>query len=128
MEVRPVSVSSMEPKPVPAKEEGRAHPAALQGQMPPEADVKEDEWVKPVDGSEDIRAFTEHLAEAVNEALKNMRYSLEFVVEQKDRSLTVRVLDSEGEVIREIPPEEIRNLQKRLLEMMGVLFDQKEGS
>jgi flagellar protein FlaG len=57
-----------------------------------------------------------------------MRYSLEFVVEQKDRSLTVRVLDSEGEVIREIPPEEIRNLQKRLLEMMGVLFDQKEGS
>jgi uncharacterized FlaG/YvyC family protein len=31
-------------------------------------------------------------------------------------------------VIREIPPEEIRNLQKRLLEMMGVLFDQKEGS
>lgn len=128
MEVRPVSVAAMDPRPVAIKEEAKTHPPLPSGQMPPEGDVKEDEWVKPVDDSQDIRAFTEHLAEAVNEALKNMKYSLEFVVEQKEKSLTVRILDSEGEVIREIPPEEIRNLQRRLLEMMGVLFDKKEAS
>lgn len=128
MDVRPISgVSMMEARPLPLRDEGRPQVAAASGQGPAVEDLRDEQVVKPVEGTSDIQAFTEHLAEAVNEALKNMRYSLQFVVEAKDKSLTVRVLDSEGEVIREIPPEEIRNLQRRLLEMVGVLFDQKEG-
>lgn len=127
MDVRPISSPAMEARPVPVRDEAKVQVAPAAGQGPAAEDLKEEQVVRPVEGPSDIQAFTEHLAEAVNEALKNMRYSLQFVVEAKDKSLTVRVLDSEGEVIREIPPEEIRNLQKRLLEMVGVLFDQKEG-
>lgn len=127
MEVRAVQYSSIEARPVPLREEGKAQVAPATGQEPATSDVEETQWVRPMERGADLEAFTEHLAQAVNEALRSMKYSLQFVVEAKDEDVTVRVLDSEGEVVREIPPEEIRNLQRRLLEMVGVLFDQKEG-
>lgn len=127
MDVRPISGLFSEPRPVPLRDETRAEVVPSVGQDPAAPDLGNTEWVRPMERSADLQAFTEHLAEAVNEALRNMKYSLQFVVEAKDRSLTVRVLDSEGEVIREIPPEEIRSMQQRLLEMVGILFDEKEG-
>ncbi len=126
MEVRPISGLGTEPKSAPVREEARAQVSSISGQGPETSDVSHLQWVKPVDHSADIQAFSEHLAEAVNQALRSMRYSLQFVVNERGKDLTVRVLDSEGEVVREIPPEEIRKMQERLLEMMGVLFDRKE--
>lgn len=127
MDVRPVSGLTTEPRSSPLREEARAEASSVSGQGPTASDVSHLQWVKPVDHSSDIQAFSEHLAEAVNQALHNMKYSLQFVVNGKGRDLTVRVLDSEGQVVREIPPEEIRKMQERLLEMMGVLFDRREG-
>jgi len=127
MEVRPVSGLTTDPRSAPAREEARAQVSSISGQGPAASDVSHLQWVKPVDHSSDIQAFSEHLAEAVNQALRNMRYSLQFVVNGKGKDLTVRVLDAKGEVVREIPPEEIQKMQERLLEMMGLLFDRKEG-
>ncbi len=127
MDVRPVSGFGVEPRSSPLREEARAQVSSMAGQGPAASDVSHLQWVKPVEHSSDIQAFSEHLAEAVNEALRNMKYSLQFVVDGKGKDFMVRVLDSEGQVVREIPPEEIRKMQERLLEMMGVLFDRKEG-
>jgi flagellar protein FlaG len=127
MDVRPISGSVAEPRPIPLREEARGEVSSASSQGPAASDVSPLQWVKPVEHSSDIQAFSEHLAEAVNQALRNMRYSLQFVVNGKGKDLTVRVLDAEGEVVREIPPEEIQKMQERLLEMMGVLFDRKEG-
>ena len=37
----------------------------------------------------------------------------------------VRIVDARGEVVRQIPPDELIALSKRMGEMIGVLFDKK---
>lgn len=51
---------------------------------------------------------------------------LDFSVHGKTGRIQVSVTDKEsGEVIREIPPEEVLNLMAKLDEMMGILYDEK---
>ena len=51
---------------------------------------------------------------------------LDFTVHGDTGRIQVSVTDNEsGEVIREIPPEEILNLMAKLDEMMGILYDEK---
>jgi len=123
MDVRPISVAP-ELRSTPFRDDGRTFSAQPTDGQPAEKDLGNVQWVRPTESSGEVQVFSEHLTKAVNEALQSMRFSLQFVVDA-DR-LSVRVLDGEGDVIREIPPEEIQNMQQRLLEMVGVLFDKKE--
>jgi flagellar protein FlaG len=51
---------------------------------------------------------------------------LEFSIHKATGRTFVRVIRSEtGEIIREIPPEQILNLAAKIDEMMGILYDQK---
>ena len=50
--------------------------------------------------------------------------SLNFSVDESTQSLIVRVLDSSsGSIIRQIPPDEILALRRRLQAEAGILFD-----
>lgn len=49
---------------------------------------------------------------------------LEVSVDKKS-GVIVRIVDSQGNVVRQIPPEELIALAKRLDEVIGVLFDKK---
>lgn len=40
-------------------------------------------------------------------------------------AVIVRIVDSSGEVVRQVPPEELVALAKRLDEAIGLLFDKK---
>ena len=52
--------------------------------------------------------------------------SLDFSVHGGTGRIKVSVTDKNtGELIREIPPEQVLNLMAKLDEMMGILFDQK---
>lgn len=52
--------------------------------------------------------------------------SLSFSVHEATGRIKVDVTDKEtGEVVREIPPEQVLNLMAKIDEMMGILYDEK---
>lgn len=65
---------------------------------------------------------------AINQRLEEMgKASVQFNVDDKSGELIVTVVDrNTDEVIREIPPEEVRQLRARLSEMRGLLVN-REG-
>lgn len=106
-------------------------PSAVQP-LPPAAPPEEREVTRK-GKEEEVKAqeapeasdFTE-LVENVQENL-NMIHNvdLQFSIHEPSGQMVVKVTDgSTGEVIREIPSEEILNLADRLDEMIGLIFDQ----
>lgn len=62
--------------------------------------------------------------QAINEQLAILNQSLQFSVEAESRDVVVKIVDKEsGEVIKQIPPEEIVNLRKRLREMSSLFVE-----
>lgn len=49
--------------------------------------------------------------------------ALSFEVDEDRKDIIVTVKDSEGEIIRQIPPEEVMALRKRLEDLVGVFMD-----
>ncbi|MBM3302988.1 MAG: flagellar protein FlaG, partial [Deltaproteobacteria bacterium] len=45
------------------------------------------------------------LADRINEFMRSMNYSLQFVPDREAGIVVIRVLDGKGKVIRQIPPE-----------------------
>ncbi len=63
----------------------------------------------------------------LNENVSMLNQDVKFAYNDSIKSLTVEVVDaSTGKVIREIPPKEVINLQKKLSEVVGIIFDSKE--
>ncbi len=66
------------------------------------------------------------VVEDVQQYLQEHNIQLSFQVHEKTGDLVVRVLDKDsGEVIRQIPPEEILKLREKLEELTGVLLNGK---
>ncbi len=65
----------------------------------------------------------------INENVSILNKDVKFVYNEAIKSLVVKVIDAKtGKVIREIPPKEVINLQKKLSEVVGIIFDSKEVS
>jgi uncharacterized FlaG/YvyC family protein len=67
------------------------------------------------------------LANRIMAFLDASNYSIEFVPHQESGRVTIRVLDSAGKVIRQIPPEEINRLSRNAGSGTGILVDEKLG-
>jgi flagellar protein FlaG len=66
----------------------------------------------------------EQLQDATNELLSRMNIKLDFKVHKETDQMVVKVRNKESnEVIRQIPPEEMLELAKRMEEMSGMLLD-----
>lgn len=60
----------------------------------------------------------------LNEAMQTVGTALSFSVDKETGRTIVKVLDSKtGEVIRQIPAEEMVRVSQRIAKLMGVLFD-----
>jgi len=71
------------------------------------------------------REQLEEIREAVNEALKDMNVGLDFQEDEETQELVVKVMNRETEeMIRQIPPEAMLKVAKRMEEMTGLLLDQ----
>jgi flagellar protein FlaG len=56
----------------------------------------------------------------------NINFELSFHIHKETNQLIVQVLDPKtNEVIREIPPEELLLLAKKIHQLVGLLFDKK---
>ena len=63
------------------------------------------------------------LVEKIQEYLEELNISLKFRVDDKTGQIVVQVLDGAGDLIRQIPPEELLKLREKMKELRGVLFD-----
>jgi flagellar protein FlaG len=62
----------------------------------------------------------------VQDYLDNLNIQLSFDVHEKTGEMVVQVLDREsGELIRQLPPENLLDLKDKLNELRGVLFHQR---
>jgi flagellar protein FlaG len=62
--------------------------------------------------------------EAINEQLTLLNQSLQFRIDEDTRDVVIRVVDKDsGEVIKQIPPEEIMKLRRRLSEMSSLFVE-----
>lgn len=95
--------------------------------------VQENAPVLPVTGAAQKGQANSHLKNLIenqigilNSELGLRRISLNFSIDEDSDSLVVQVVDSDsGKVIRQIPPDEILTLRKRLEELIGIIFDAK---
>ena len=65
------------------------------------------------------------LAERLQSFLDSTSYSLQFVPDNKNGRVIIKVLDHAGEVIRQIPPEHMARLADELQSFTGLLVDEK---
>jgi uncharacterized FlaG/YvyC family protein len=65
------------------------------------------------------------VATGIMSFLAAAKYSLEFIPNQENGRVTIRVLDSAGKLIREIPPKEIDRLSRNTGSITGILVDEK---
>lgn len=71
----------------------------------------------------------EEVVDDLNDYTQMVQRQLEFSVDQDSGKTIIRVIDAEtGETIRDIPPEEIINMQKQLKEMSEQMFSREEAN
>lgn len=67
--------------------------------------------------------------ENLNQYAQSVQRQLEFSVDEESGKTIIRVIDAEtGETIRDIPPEEVLNMQKKLKETSDQLFNREESN
>lgn len=66
----------------------------------------------------------EKIKKATNEVLAQLNIQLDFEIDKTLGKVIVKVINKEtGKVIRQIPPEEMLKIAKRMEEMSGILID-----
>jgi flagellar protein FlaG len=66
----------------------------------------------------------EEIKKATNEVLAQLNIQLDFTLDKDLHKVVVKVINKEtGKVIRQIPPEEMLKIAKRMEEMSGILLD-----
>jgi uncharacterized FlaG/YvyC family protein len=75
----------------------------------------------PVECSE---AEVDVAVERLNKAAKALTSELRFSIHRETHRIMVRVVDSDGNVIREIPPERALDAYARMLDTLGLLVDE----
>ena len=67
-----------------------------------------------------------NIIKTINNNIQSLNQGIRFSYNENIKSLVVNVVNLEtGKVIRQIPPKDIINLQKKMSEVMGLIFDNK---
>jgi len=83
--------------------------------------------VMEIDSSEVTGKQLAEMVEDLNGFTQSIQRQLQFSIDDESGKVYVRVLDAETkDVIREIPSEEIRNMQKQLKEVSDDIFHKSE--
>lgn len=91
------------------KEKERANPPAGQVASPEEAEK-----------------LREKVAEGIKEFLRYSNWSVDLFIHEATHSVATKIVDNEtGEVIRQIPPEEVLDLRARFMELIRELMQRE---
>jgi flagellar protein FlaG len=62
--------------------------------------------------------------DAINAQLETMNRSLQFSINEKLKDIVVKIVDTKtGEIIRQIPPDEVLRLREHFKEMVGLILE-----
>lgn len=68
----------------------------------------------------------EKIVDKLSHQFRSTHTSLNFSIDDKTKSLVVKVIESDSEkVIRQIPPDEVLAIRNRIQELLGALFDKE---
>jgi flagellar protein FlaG len=60
----------------------------------------------------------------INNQLKSMNRSIRFSIDESVKDIVVKIVDKDsGEVIRQIPPDEVLRLREHFKEMVGLILE-----
>ena len=108
-------INAAQPVPVPEASASRV------SAVPPQPRSQQAAAQAPLSGD-----AARQLARQINDFLKSSSSNVEFVVDGDSREVVVRVVDAQtGEIIRQIPSEEMLAISKSLDRMIGLLIQQK---
>ncbi len=100
-----------------------AAPSAVKALEQPTVE-RQPEQITPVRVTEVEEKEIEAVVDNLNEFVQSAQRQLEFFVDQESGKTVVRVIDSDtGDTIRNIPSDEILNMQKHLKEMGERMFN-----
>jgi flagellar protein FlaG len=72
------------------------------------------------------KKLLEKVVDKLSQQFRGKNTSLNFSIDDKTKSLVVKVIDSDSEkVIRQIPPEEVLAIRARIQELLGAIFDKE---
>ena len=69
-------------------------------------------------------ADMESTLEAINRQLREIGSSLSFIRDEASGRSAVQVLDQSGQVIRQIPPQELLDVYAKIRNIVGILLDE----
>lgn len=67
----------------------------------------------------------QELAETLNKFIERINYNLQFIPDQEAGGVIIKVLDREGNLIRQIPPEAFLALSSKIGDHIGILINSK---
>jgi flagellar protein FlaG len=98
----------------PAAQEGSSEPSATKAPV----QINEKVLIDPADLSAAL--------ESLNQRLEKTKSNLSFSIDPQTGSNIVRVVNSNtGELVRQLPSEEVLQFKRNLDSMMGLIFDKK---
>ncbi len=110
------------PEPVTVKVSGESANTAQDIKNYKDMSVKESQGVK-------VSVADEQLIRTIERAVKSLQgpqTTLEISVHEKTHDIMVKVMNKDtGELIREIPPEKTLDLVAKMMEIAGILVDEK---
>ena len=113
-----------QPYPIDTQSGNEAEKLAEQQELQRQAAKAKEEEQEKRSAHERKERQLEQLKDATNELLSRMNIKLDFKVHKETDQMVVKVRNKENnEVIRQIPPEEMLELAKRMEEMSGMLLD-----
>jgi len=72
------------------------------------------------------RKQLDQIVKKLSQQFRSTYTSLDFSIDDKTKSLVVKVIDSDSEkVIRQIPPDEVLAIRARIQELLGAIFDKE---
>ena len=124
MEIINIKESAISPSlqgltPGPVKEPGRRDEQA--GRSEAATELLKDVSEGDKGDSEAIKA----IVESVNRVIEAMRYNIQFVVDHESGGVTIKVVDGEGNLIRQIPPEGLTALLSDTTGALGLLLNRE---
>lgn len=83
-------------------------------------------FAHPSNGARPDKGELENLVHDVQDYFSEVSVDLSFKLHEESGEVVVQVISGKtGEVVRQLPPEEVLELRERLKELRGVLFDGK---
>jgi flagellar protein FlaG len=93
-------------------------------QSAPDSGVESATQVKRGSDSDTQRELLEQMVGEINREYQSRSIALKFSIDDKSDSLIIQVMDTTNDkIIRQIPPDEILAIRRRMRALLGDIFD-----